>query len=584
MLGSRLNVQLHRDSFNTPWGFRLQGGRDVNEPHTVRRVFSNSPAEGQLQRGDVILSINSRDSSYLSYKEFQDILKSGGEVIQLVINRPAPGTSTLPLSPPSVTDKHRAPSQQSHPSYSTAARPITIQMAEPNFYTSYNGPSQQLQHKPPHQPLHVYASPGPQYQHGFERQRSSYSQPPTTPTPTTPVPPWAAQQFAPKKVTKLSKLGGGGFDFGTVYATLPRGASAAHYGGRPQILSQSSYDGPEEVEPARLATGPIPKVCRIRDLGGGGYDFGSAFGSATLPRHGVGRRLSQPVKMPSSAGFGYLPSKMQQNRYGGGRPEYGSDYGYKGYGQSPSQRIHTSLDVTLSPRAAEVSESSPYNSYDQYYQKPQQVYTPTALLLEQQRLQEQQENGDAIAPVWQRRKQFQQGSSQRSEVRIPSSQPGQRISKPSPAATNYSNFGTDYRRSSGQQSTTPWRPESQSKPTPVPVHISSVATYIPVTVQYTSKPAPPPTVPKPSPPAPSAPAQTPPAWQRQEDEETRTPAWRNTLKTTGVKPWERETGYAIEQQPVRQSKQPPAVAPKPQYSPVQVQQQHFYDEIGASDF
>uniref|UniRef100_A0A0B7BF19 PDZ domain-containing protein n=1 Tax=Arion vulgaris TaxID=1028688 RepID=A0A0B7BF19_9EUPU len=97
MLGSRLNVQLHRDSFNTPWGFRLQGGRDVNEPHTVRRVFSNSPAEGQLQRGDVILSINSRDSSYLSYKEFQDILKSGGEVIQLVINRAIPLIAPQPV-------------------------------------------------------------------------------------------------------------------------------------------------------------------------------------------------------------------------------------------------------------------------------------------------------------------------------------------------------------------------------------------------------------------------------------------------------------------------------------------------------
>lgn len=60
-------------------------------------------------------------------------------------------------------------------------------------------------------------------------------------------------------------------------------------------MSQSSFDGPEEQEPDRLATGPIPKVCRLRDLGGGGYNFGSSYGAATLPRRGAGRRLSVSV-------------------------------------------------------------------------------------------------------------------------------------------------------------------------------------------------------------------------------------------------------------------------------------------------
>lgn len=67
----------------------------------------------------------------------------------------------------------------------------------------------------------------------------------------------------------------------------------AYYSGRTQ--SQSSYDGPQEQEPERRATGPIPKVCRLRNLGGGGYDFGSSFGAATLPRHGGGRRLSVTI-------------------------------------------------------------------------------------------------------------------------------------------------------------------------------------------------------------------------------------------------------------------------------------------------
>ena len=32
------NVTLFRDSLSTPWGFRLEGGRDFNSPLIVQRV------------------------------------------------------------------------------------------------------------------------------------------------------------------------------------------------------------------------------------------------------------------------------------------------------------------------------------------------------------------------------------------------------------------------------------------------------------------------------------------------------------------------------------------------------------------
>lgn len=35
-------------------------------------------------------------------------------------------------------------------------------------------------------------------------------------------PPWTSQNFSPKKVSKLSRLGGGGMDFGVDYSTMPR--------------------------------------------------------------------------------------------------------------------------------------------------------------------------------------------------------------------------------------------------------------------------------------------------------------------------------------------------------------------------
>nr|XP_022317991.1 integrator complex subunit 3 homolog isoform X3 [Crassostrea virginica] len=96
-------VRLSRDSFETPWGFRLQGGRDLNQDLVVQRVFSNSPAEGELQRGDVILAINGRDASTLTHKQAQDSIKFGGGQVELLVSRPPSGASVKPLTPQSPT-------------------------------------------------------------------------------------------------------------------------------------------------------------------------------------------------------------------------------------------------------------------------------------------------------------------------------------------------------------------------------------------------------------------------------------------------------------------------------------------------
>ncbi|XP_059153472.1 LIM domain-binding protein 3-like isoform X6 [Physella acuta] len=385
MVGSRLNVHLYRDSFNTPWGFRLQGGKDLNQPLIVQRVFSNSPAEGELQRGDVILSVNNRDAAQLTHKQAQDLIKHGGGQVQLVVNRPPPGTHVSPLSPPIVTQKPRAPS------------------------------------------------------------------------------------------------------------------------------------------------------------------------------------LQQPPSMPSSAG--YQPKKITLNKLGGGGPEFGSDFSHRGvdgYGQTAAQRyepqsdksvmlnrVQSSLDnIALSPRTPDVQSSSPfYQGYDPqpyqpavqpYQPPPTQVFTPTGLLLENQRLQEQQDEGEAIVPVWERRKHFQQrGAGQSSAVRTPANKPPPRVPKPQPGPTSYGNFGVDYSRQ--KSSNAGWRPAPAYKPTPAP---ASPASYSPAAVTYAPKPAPKP--------APQYSPQAPASWQQQQPlDEEGTPAWRNTLKSTGVKPWEQETGYALPKDPVR---------------------------------
>ncbi|XP_012934762.1 trithorax group protein osa isoform X2 [Aplysia californica] len=571
MVGSRLNVHLYRDSFQTPWGFRLQGGKDLVQPLVVQRVFSNSPAEGELQRGDVILSINNRDGNQLTHKQAQDLIKHGGGQVQLVVSRPPPGSHIAPLSPPIVTQQPRAPSLQgfASPKQQPPSRPTQMSMYDRDYYPQYSpggGPDQYRQQKPPaaphHQPLHVQAPPP-------DRHRTSYSQPPTTPT--TPTPPWAAQQAAPKRVSKLSKLGGGGgFNFGVDYATLPRSRSqsSAQYGARRPRTTSDSIDGPEDIEPDRLASGPVPKVCSLRNLGGGGYDFGSSFGaSATLPRRSTGRRLSQPPSMPGG-GSGFMPRKISLNRLGGGGPDFGSDFTQGRGGQTPAQRyepvrdsstmlnrVHTSLDtITLSPRTPEVQQSSPfYQAYEptpQYQAPPpQQMYTPTGILLEQQRLQEQQQDeGEDIVPVWERRKQFQQGSGQDAGVRTPANKPPPRIPKPKPGPSSYGNFGTDYRTPQQKASTATWRPSPQQfKPNPAPVTV--------VPVQY--KPSPPAPVSPAAPPAPAPIYQIPvqtstQGWQKPPQvEDDSMPAWRNTLRSTGVKPWEQDATFGQEHEPAR---------------------------------
>ncbi|XP_064619602.1 PDZ and LIM domain protein 7-like isoform X4 [Lineus longissimus] len=105
MAGSSFTCRLYRDGLQTPWGFRLQGGKDFNQPLTVQRVFTGSPAEGELQRGDVIIKINNIDVSSLNHKQAQDIIKTPAG--QLVLNiqrgqtRFSPVKSVQPVQQPS---------------------------------------------------------------------------------------------------------------------------------------------------------------------------------------------------------------------------------------------------------------------------------------------------------------------------------------------------------------------------------------------------------------------------------------------------------------------------------------------------
>lgn len=82
-----INVSLFRDSLSTPWGFRLEGGRDFHFPLTIQRVFAGSPACSDLQRGDIITRINNRDATHLLHNEANDLIRSSGGSLNLGIRR-----------------------------------------------------------------------------------------------------------------------------------------------------------------------------------------------------------------------------------------------------------------------------------------------------------------------------------------------------------------------------------------------------------------------------------------------------------------------------------------------------------------
>uniref|UniRef100_A0A0P4WBU2 PDZ and LIM domain protein Zasp n=1 Tax=Scylla olivacea TaxID=85551 RepID=A0A0P4WBU2_SCYOL len=80
-------VKLSRTD-GTPWGFRLQGGKDFATPLCVQKVNAGSlAAVAGLQAGDAIVSIGGRDALALRHKEAQEAIVRAGNNFDLVIQR-----------------------------------------------------------------------------------------------------------------------------------------------------------------------------------------------------------------------------------------------------------------------------------------------------------------------------------------------------------------------------------------------------------------------------------------------------------------------------------------------------------------
>jgi hypothetical protein len=92
-----ISARLSRND-NTPWGFRLQGGKDFGQPLVLQKVNVGSIADkAGLIAGDALIKVNSEELFNLRHKDAQDAIVRAGSTFELTVSR---GGSTWK---PSVT-------------------------------------------------------------------------------------------------------------------------------------------------------------------------------------------------------------------------------------------------------------------------------------------------------------------------------------------------------------------------------------------------------------------------------------------------------------------------------------------------
>ncbi|XP_032453053.1 PDZ and LIM domain protein Zasp isoform X6 [Nasonia vitripennis] len=105
-----ISVKLSRFD-GSPWGFRLQGGKDFGTPLIVQKVNNGSPAEAAgLRAGDAVIRVNSTDMFNLRHKDAQDVIVRAGNNFELTVQRGgstwrpsvSPVTASIPSPQPTA--------------------------------------------------------------------------------------------------------------------------------------------------------------------------------------------------------------------------------------------------------------------------------------------------------------------------------------------------------------------------------------------------------------------------------------------------------------------------------------------------
>lgn len=82
-----MDIEIVRDSIQTPWGIRLAGGADHNAQLTLSRVTPLSAADGQLRVGDIITHINGYSTESMPHAQASHLIATSGSHLRLGIVR-----------------------------------------------------------------------------------------------------------------------------------------------------------------------------------------------------------------------------------------------------------------------------------------------------------------------------------------------------------------------------------------------------------------------------------------------------------------------------------------------------------------
>ncbi|XP_034950699.1 uncharacterized protein Zasp52 [Chelonus insularis] len=112
-----ISVKLSRFD-GSPWGFRLQGGKDFGTPLIVQKVNNGSPAEAAgLRAGDAVIKVNSTEMFNLRHKDAQDVIVRAGNNFEMTIQRGgntwrpsiSPVTPSIPSPQPALSASSISP-------------------------------------------------------------------------------------------------------------------------------------------------------------------------------------------------------------------------------------------------------------------------------------------------------------------------------------------------------------------------------------------------------------------------------------------------------------------------------------------
>ncbi|CAF3581634.1 unnamed protein product [Rotaria socialis] len=124
-------VFISRPDGSVSWGFRLQGGLEYNEPLTITNIVPNSPADGKISPGDMLIEIAGNNVRQMIHKDALELIQRCGNALFLTIQKAGYSNATETCG---FADQEQQQQQQQQSSY-------TYDSSSPSSYNNTSATS-----------------------------------------------------------------------------------------------------------------------------------------------------------------------------------------------------------------------------------------------------------------------------------------------------------------------------------------------------------------------------------------------------------------------------------------------------------